>query len=281
MIYDCFAFFNELDLLEIRLHELDSVVDKFVLVEATRTFQKKAKPLYFQENKARFAPFLHKIEHIIVSEYPTFWAKFRVPTAWDYDNHQKEHICRALTHCQANDIIIISDLDEIPKADKVAKFAQTPGVKVFEQRFYNYYLNCICTFFENKYQKTETAQVNKNGLAYWRGSVMLSYKDFQNVKKTRLMRDKNPPQVTIIEEGGWHFSFLGGVDKILEKLQAWAHTEAEYQPTYLKDKNYLLKLITQGEDLFGRNVKFAFTQIDHTYPIFLQQNLEKFQQYIK
>jgi len=72
-IFDCFAFFNELDLLEIRLNELDPVVDKFILVESTRTFQKQFKPLYFNENKERFKKFLPKIEHVIVDHFPTFF----------------------------------------------------------------------------------------------------------------------------------------------------------------------------------------------------------------
>src|SRR5271165_7084860 len=66
MIVDCFTFFDEFDVLEIRLKELSSVVDRFVLAEARQTFQGSPKPLYFQENAARFRPFLNKIEHLIV-----------------------------------------------------------------------------------------------------------------------------------------------------------------------------------------------------------------------
>src|SRR4029077_1834400 len=66
MIVDCFTFFNELELLEIRLKELGEVVDKFVLVESTLTFQGKPKPLFFRDNASRFAPFQSKIDHVIV-----------------------------------------------------------------------------------------------------------------------------------------------------------------------------------------------------------------------
>ena len=66
MIFDCFTFFNELDILEIRLNEMAPMVDRFVLVEARKTFQGADKPLYFDQNKARFTPFLDKIEHVIV-----------------------------------------------------------------------------------------------------------------------------------------------------------------------------------------------------------------------
>src|SRR3990167_11062120 len=68
MIYDTFMFFNELDLLEIRLNELDKVVDKFVLVESPFTYSGKSKPLFFQSNKKRFSKFLHKINYVLIED---------------------------------------------------------------------------------------------------------------------------------------------------------------------------------------------------------------------
>mgnify|MGYP003659202461 CR=1 FL=1 len=65
-IYDCFQFFNELDILDIRLNELDSEVDYFIVVEAELSHQLKPKPLYFEENKKRYSKFLHKIIHLVV-----------------------------------------------------------------------------------------------------------------------------------------------------------------------------------------------------------------------
>ncbi|HZX73462.1 MAG TPA: hypothetical protein VFE57_03515, partial [Cyclobacteriaceae bacterium] len=82
MVVDCFTFFNELDLLEIRLNILNETVDRFVLVEATRTFQNNPKPLYFNENKKRFEAFLPKITHIIVDDYPWFFFKSKRAIAW-------------------------------------------------------------------------------------------------------------------------------------------------------------------------------------------------------
>ena len=69
MVYDCFSFFNELDLLEIRLNVLKDVVDKFVLVEATRTHTGAEKSLYFKENEARFSAFRDRIVHIVVDDF--------------------------------------------------------------------------------------------------------------------------------------------------------------------------------------------------------------------
>ena len=70
MVYDCFQFFNELDILKIRLHVLNPVVDRFVISEATETFSGLKKPLYYEENKELFAEFADKIIHVVVEDTP-------------------------------------------------------------------------------------------------------------------------------------------------------------------------------------------------------------------
>lgn len=84
ILFDCFTFFNELDLLEIRLEELSSVVDWFVLVEATRTFSGRPKPLYFEENKERYSKFLHKIVHVKLGYMPE-----KPSSAWELEAFQR------------------------------------------------------------------------------------------------------------------------------------------------------------------------------------------------
>src|SRR4051812_5983866 len=100
MIYDCFTFFNELDLLEIRLNELDPVVDKFVLVEATKTHQGKEKPLYFTMNKSRYEKFLPKIIHVVVDTYPDYEGQ----SAWLLEHHQRNMIMKGLEGCSPADV---------------------------------------------------------------------------------------------------------------------------------------------------------------------------------
>lgn len=273
MIYDCFAFFNELDLLEIRLNTLDSVVDRFVLVEATRTFQKAEKPLFFEQHKERFKPFLHKIEHIVVDEYPGFFAKFRTPTTWDYDDHQKEQIKKGLKNCRPTDVIIISDVDEIPRPELVKQYADKPGIKVFQQRLYYYYLNC----FIKKYP--EPIEVY-NGYMPWQGTVMLQYKDLKTVQKARLLRGerKNSKKVTIIPEGGWHFSYLGGVKKVIEKIEAYAHTEHNVED--FKDAKRIEEVLRKGGSLYGQELDSEFVQIGKDFPQYLQDHKEKYHELI-
>jgi len=135
MIYDCFTFFNELDLLELRLHILNDVVDKFVLVEATKTHSNIEKELYYQNNKKRFKKYSDKIIHIVVDKFPEYI------DSWTFEKYQRDCIISGLKRCEPNDVIIISDADEIPNPEKIKKYAQTPGIKTFKQKMFYYFLN--------------------------------------------------------------------------------------------------------------------------------------------
>jgi len=256
MIYDCFTFFNELDLLEIRLNTLNDVVDRFVLVEATQTFTGKDKPLHFNENKARFSPFLHKITHIIVDDFPAF------ETPWINENVQRNSIIRGLTALHPNDVMMISDVDEIPDPVMVEKHKNTPGVKLFEQKLYYYYLN---------YQNYSSP--------IWRLSTkMLSYRDFLNLddkhvtyneylpaslnkgptaNKVRFY-EKNIP----IRNAGWHFSYLGGVDAIITKIQSFSHQE--YNLARNRDPDWIRQCLQSGKDILGRSSRHFGVKIDDT-----------------
>ena len=115
MIYDCFSFFNEFDILDIRLHELNDIVDRFVLVEAPRTYRGEKKPLYFAENKERYSEFLEKIIHVVVDDLPTPINGDR----WPPQIFQRRQLIRGLSSCSMDDIVIFSDLDEIPEASVI------------------------------------------------------------------------------------------------------------------------------------------------------------------
>ncbi len=269
-IYDCFAFFNELDLLEIRLHELDPVVDYFVLVEATRTFQKQPKPLYFVENRDRFKAFEKKIIHVVVDHYPNFFTRFRVPTPMDYDNHQKNQIVEGLKNARPDDIIIYSDLDEIPDPEKLKAYANKPGIKVFEQRFYSYFANLAMVEC-----KAAPELPIKNGQVRWRGSVMGFYRDYEDTKSFRKMRDLSEPDVTVIEEGGWHFTYLGGLDSVIYKLHSFAHTkEKKFGIHKLASREELEEMLHKGHDLLGRDIRYRFMPVDEILPQYLRENMQ-------
>jgi len=136
MTYDCFIFWKELDLLDLRLHELADVVDYFVLAEATHTFSGQPKPLHFAEHRERFAAFEEKIIHVVVDDL------LSQPDPWTREYHQRNSLLRPLLHCEPDDVIIISDADEIPRADLVAQHAGYPGITTFIPWLSYYFLNC-------------------------------------------------------------------------------------------------------------------------------------------
>ena len=166
MIYDCFSFFNELDLLEIRLKTLDCVVDKFVLSESNYTHTGQKKPLYFKENLSKFSQFKDKIIHI-VSPDPEFPNKAEVDIEyrWLCENKQRNATIKAIEKVlKPNDILIISDLDEIPNPLTLKKAIKLKRPVRLRQKLYYYYLNyrCCTTPFWNT------------------GTIVLSYNDFKN-----------------------------------------------------------------------------------------------------
>jgi beta-1,4-mannosyl-glycoprotein beta-1,4-N-acetylglucosaminyltransferase len=273
MTYDCFIFFNELDLLDIRLNVLNNVVDKFVLVEATHTHQRKPKPLYFSDNRKRFKQFDEKIIHVVVDELS--------PTqgSWGMERYHRNAIARGLKNCKPDDTIIISDLDEIPDPKKITEFYNVPGFKVFQQKNFYYYLNCISMSED------------------WYGPVMGLYRDmdkpqdFRSISKemhargARLLKDPLyrflrsftnrdlMKKITAVENGGWHFGYLGTTDHILAKIEAFAHDE--YNTDEFKNKAALQERIKSGKDLFGRDLHYSFVELDGSFPDYIIENKDR------
>jgi beta-1,4-mannosyl-glycoprotein beta-1,4-N-acetylglucosaminyltransferase len=259
MIYDCFTFFNELDLLEIRLNILNEVVDRFVIVEATRTFSNRPKPLYFELNKARFEDFAPKIIHLIVDDYPEF------ETAWTYENYQRNCIGRCLRHCKEDDIILISDLDEIPNPTTILEHQHEPEITAFEQLWCLYYLNHL---FVPK--------------PVWIGTKMLPYHLFKNsldhvrCNLEKLNQGTTATKIRLykksrrLQNGGWHFSYLGGVESIREKIQSYAHQERNYEEfTNLQNIAKRMQQAFTSHRLLG-------VELDETFPAFLRNNRERY-----
>ena len=140
MVIDCIPFFDELDLLEVRLNELNNIVDVFLITEATLTFSGHPKALCFMENKERFSAFGSKIRHVVIDKYDSV----DTTDAWAMDRWQK---VQGLGGCglQKGDIVIYSDCDEIPKAVKVREFIESDyPIATMEMPLYYYWMNCLC-----------------------------------------------------------------------------------------------------------------------------------------
>ncbi len=191
-IFDCFTFFNELELLDLRFMVLNDYVDFFVIVEANRTHTGKEKEFIFEHNKKLFSKYLNKIIYIKVTDLPTY----SINNIWKAENFQRNCIDRGLVHAKLDDIIIISDLDEIPNPSTVLKCLTESTPVVMAQQLFYYYVNCK--------QNQE-----------WYGSVISSYKNYTTPQELRNFAINSTEGK---ENGGWHYSFMGGPEKIKEKV---------------------------------------------------------------
>ena len=272
MIYDCFQFFNELDMLKIRLNVMSPIVDKFVISEATETFSGLKKPLYYEENKEMFAEFADKIIHVVVDDIPEGYTH-------DRDTFQKNAVTRGLKDCTDEDIIIFSDLDEIPNPEKIKEILkdfQEDKIYHFAQRLFYCYLNM--------------EEVSGNLLSYagefegverkkWIGSKMCSYKLLreQNLMLGELRFPERKEIGIRIEDGGWHFGYMGGhgekdiKKRVQEKVISAAHQE--YNSKHVL--NQVTDQIKDGKDIFGRDAKFIRCEIDESFPCYIREHQEE------
>lgn len=280
MVYDCFIFFNELDLLEIRLNELNDVVDKFVLIEANKTFQNNHKPYYFEENKERFSAFLDKIIHIKLDKYPLFIPIINPFTPWKLEFFQRNSVVKGLVNCKPDDIVLISDVDEIPKAS-VLKEMLTKGIDQIyglKMDMYMYFLNNQLIYDGGS---SMTIEESKDGI--WHCTAVLPYKLLKqkpNRLRKIIMRTRRRGEVfKIIPNAGWHFTYLGGVKNIIKKLEAFSHTE--FNNDTFKSQEKIEEYITTGKDLFGRDMQFKMLENLETLPKFVQENVNnpKYKEY--
>lgn len=198
-IYDCFPFFNELELLQIRLGELGDTVDYFVLVESIETQRGNSKQLFFEENKHLFAPYLHKIIHVAVREnHPEF-------SMWEREHFQRNCIARGLKNCKDKDIILISDLDEIPKKNCIREAKQMLKNKddiaiAFRMPEYRFHLN---------------RRIKSHSIFC---TVATTYGSLKK-REPQYFRSRNTKWMPLYD-AGWHFTWMGGRDRIRTKMKS-------------------------------------------------------------
>jgi len=252
MIYDGFMFFNELDLLEIRLHELKDVVDRFILVESTLTHSGKQKPLYFANAKheARFAPFVDRIEHV-VAELPTGAGH---EPSWRRENEQRRAIGRGFTRFGHGDLLLVSDADEIPSAEAVRRYVPGTGVAGLEQVLSYFYANALG--------------------GGWIGTRIVPYEEYirrPDIQVYRTHLDCSIPR------GGWHWSYLGGADRVREKLASFAHTELD-TPAFMSRVD---ESVRDAKLIWDAAQRCRVVPVDDSFPSYLIANQERFAHLLK
>jgi beta-1,4-mannosyl-glycoprotein beta-1,4-N-acetylglucosaminyltransferase len=254
-IIDCFTFYNELDMLTYRLNILNNVVDFFVLVEATHTHVGKVKPLFYQENKHLFEKFNHKIIHVIVDDFPHKYPNINIEKEeqWINEKFQRNCISRGINKLslQNNDIITITDLDEIPNP-KVLELMKNNGIKVsiniLEMDFYYYNLNSRLDHL-------------------WYHSKILT---FEKYKELNIVCDKiRFYSCPIIKNAGWHLSYFGDDKFIKNKIENFGHQELNIDLFTNQEK--IQNRIKNTQDLFDRPTKLIYINIednDNLPPLF-------------
>lgn len=228
MIYDAFLFFNEIDLLKIRLEELKDTVDTFVLLEATKTFACREKPLYFAEHKHEFKEYLDKIVYFLIDDTPFI----KCINRWHVEQYQRNCISKALAQCNCSDddIILLSDADEIPRADKIEEAGRLltgNDYVVFDQKCYVCYLNWIhrdafCGTVATKYRTFKKA-----GKAHDIRGAKGAAGGTSTKERAGLVRKYAGTHDPHISNAGWHFTYFGGYDAILYKIQNFSHSELD------------------------------------------------------
>lgn len=253
-VIDCCPFFNEVDILDIRLHELYPVVDRFIIVESRETHQGKPKDLVFEENRSRFAPYMDKITYLVCDRLDT-------STTWEREAYQRDFILHGLQDCADDDLILVSDVDEVFRAETIARLAETGSTTIrslsFDHRVYF---------------------LNSRGSRHWLGPVAMPYRALRYLTPTQIrsLAHFEEPGFDFVMNGGWHLSWLGGYDAVKTKLAAYAHKEIALKYSDMKNLEEDFKSLrhphaeAQG---YSRELKLV---ADLDYPSLVRRDLERY-----
>ena len=256
-IYDCFIINNEIDLLEMRINILNDVVDKFIIIEGDLSFSGNKKESNYLKYKDKFFKWKDKIIYEFIN----------IPnckTSWDREIFSRNY-CLTLPIFNDDDIIISSDVDEIPNPEAIKNindWIDDQNHFTFQMNFYMYYLNNFMT-------------------SNWYGTRVATYKYLKNTTIDAIREsteDESKISGPIICNGGWHFSYFGGEEMIKNKIESFSHIEHNNSQTKLSISNNL----ENNTDLFGRNISFKVVEMtEDEYPEYILDNKEKYSSWIK
>ncbi|WP_026669633.1 glycosyl transferase GT17 family protein [Butyrivibrio sp. AE3006] len=276
MVYDLIPFFNEIDILQLRLNVLDPYVDKFIIEEATTTFSGQPKELCFEKNKEKFSKFLDKIEYIVVSEDRDF------EVTHERDYFQKNNLLQGLKDAAPDDVIIFGDCDEIPNpkvlTDIIEHFDKTKVYHLAQRNFYAF-LNMEESSGKLLSITGEFPEIPVSERK-WLGTKVCNIENIPDEGIVRL-RDLVPPtdeRSVRVADGGWHFGYMGGykesnpVKRIGVKVKAAAHQEYNDREVLAETMDHLIL----GRDIFGRDARFTRVEVDETYPGYLREHLDEY-----
>ena len=287
-------YFDEDLLLDLRLNSLDKFVKKFVITEATYTHNGTKKELKFDIMK--FKKFKDKIVYLVVDKQPENIMNLSkedtrerrgeklILNGMARDYFQRENLSRGIKEASDNDLILISDLDEIPNLNKLDFSKIRNNIIIFEQKMFYYKLNL---FYEDY---------------TWLGTKAVKKKNFLSPQWLRNIKGKNYPKWRIdtffskkkysnlyfVQDGGWHFTCLRTAEELEKKLLNFAH-HYEYEESGLNIEN-LKKLIAEKRVMYDHNVdqksykwsgKSILKNLDiNLLPEHISKNLNKYSEWL-
>ena len=289
-IFDCFMYYDEDLILDLRLNLLNEYVDEFVIVESSYTHSGESRKLLFDINK--YSKFKKKINYIVLKELPTDLRSINeedsentknskyILNAVKRENLQRNTIFEGLNSAQPDDLIIISDVDEIPNLENNRIKEIENKIILFKQKFYYYKFNLKLDNFpwhgskacKRKYLISPQwlRNVKYKKYPFWRIDTIFSKKKYQNIQ--------------IIEEGGWHFSNIKTAADIEKKMKTYLHhREFELNPIgeekinkIIDEKKPIYNLKTDmRSNKFDLSEKLVVSDITEL-PYYIQKNINKY-----
>ena len=294
-IYDCFMFYDEDLVADLRLNILNEYVDEFIIVESKFTHSGEKRELLFDVNK--YLNFKNKINYIVLEDEPHNLeivensdnkdktnSKY-IMNALKRENFQRNGITKGLTKANPEDLILISDVDEIPNLSKLNVNEINNEIILFKQNFYYYKLNLI---LENmpwlgtkacKYKNLKSPQWLRNikdkKYSFWRLDVLFSDKKYSNIK--------------FIENGGWHFSNMKTAAEIEKKMRTYLH-HREYDINPL-GKEKIEEIMKSKKSIYNLRADMKTEKFDGTQnlkptdgselPNFIKKNKKKYSNWIE
>lgn len=270
-IYDCFSFYNELDLLEIRLQELYDHVDYFVISEANTTHSGNPKSFILLDNWERFKPWHDKIIHVKVEDMPGVIDG----NCWHNERHQRNCLVKGVVPtANDDDIILIGDVDEFIRPSAIEELAND-----YEHNFWGFRMPMFNYRFNYMWTTPLIYQVQTQGMTVARA------KTFPNLSYIREMYGKvwadrtieySDDQDACLQHAGWHFSSIGNSDFVANKLKNFAHNELAYQAATIN----VDELINNNKTSLRPDARFNAVPLDNYFPKTIVDNQEKYKDLI-
>ena len=294
-IYDCFMFFDEEMLLDFRLNYLNNYVNKFVITESTYTHSGEKRKLLFDINK--FKKFENKIIYIIVDKEPNGVLKVLdtdneetknskyILNAAKRENFQRDCIQEGLKSADPKDIVLISDVDEIPNLEQNSLNNIGNKIILFKQKLFYYKFNLKLDSFE--WFGTKGCQKESLLSPQWLRNV--KDKKYPVWRLDRFFSRNKYRNISFIEYGGWHFSYMKSAKNIEKKLTSYLHHreydlepigETQIQKMIINKKPVYNLRTDMKKSKFSGGDELTVTKIDEL-PNYIKNNIEKYKKWLE